>query len=129
MAQATKTYRAYKVVLKAPKKPKQYLQATAKFGLDAKKAEGFDKDTADKLATRFRDAAAKIDGILEVEPVKPQPSYRAAIAWIAEMDEGASMDPDTMSGVPSVLLTAVMFGMTDMQVAEDVVARRRKRQG
>ena len=51
-------------------------------------------------------------------------SYKNGVAWIAEMDESAEMDPHIMSGVPSVILLAELFGKDPLEVAKAIIRKR-----
>lgn len=50
-----------------------------------------------------------------------KPSYLEGLEYIALNDEPTSMSVDDVSGLPSVHLLAVMYGMTSQNVAFDVV--------
>jgi hypothetical protein len=49
------------------------------------------------------------------------PSYKEAIAWIANNDEPDETDKEVLVGFISVCLVADLFHKTTDQVAEDVV--------
>lgn len=62
----------------------------------------------------------------KVYPKKKVASYKEAIAWIADMDEGAELDPTVMAEVPTVLLVACLWGKEPIEVAEKVIKLRKK---
>ena len=53
-------------------------------------------------------------------------SYREGVAWIAENDEPAEMDHDTVAGLISVCLLADLFGKEATEVAAAIIRLREK---
>lgn len=53
-------------------------------------------------------------------------SYRQAVRWIAENDEGAETQAWKMSTMISVVLVADLFNKEPMKVAEAVIRLRKK---
>lgn len=128
MAKKVKSYNAYRVMFLSNEGSKLWFQPSRKFGKDSRKAMTFDNDSADLLVATLAKNTPDVlsQGTLVVEPVKPTPSYNNAVDFIANMDEATSLDAEYMSAMPSVFLVSELFGLTRMQVAEDVVALRRK---
>lgn len=69
----------------------------------------------------------------DVASRKPRktPGYREAVAYIAMNDEASNLcndpeSPDYIGAMPTVLLTAMLFGKTEHEVATDVLAYRQK---
>jgi len=57
-----------------------------------------------------------------------RPSYRYAIAWVAENDSGGSADalyPDEVQHLITAALVADLFGVPQEKVGEDIVRYRR----
>lgn len=58
-----------------------------------------------------------------------RPSYRQAVAWIADNDgmgDGDALDVEAVRGLISVALVSDLFGVAQDKVARDVVACREK---
>lgn len=54
-----------------------------------------------------------------------RPSYRAAVRWIADNDEPAEREAETIAGLISVVLVADLFGVEPARVAGDVLKARK----
>lgn len=58
-----------------------------------------------------------------------RPSYREAVAWVAENDSGGSADalePTVVSELVTACLVADLFGVEPERVGQDVVKYRKK---
>jgi len=55
-----------------------------------------------------------------------RPSYRDAIAWVAENDDPSVTDPELVYGAVTVVFVADLFGVEQEKVAADVVKFREK---
>jgi len=53
-------------------------------------------------------------------------SYREGVAWIAENDEPAESDPETIGSLVSVLLLADLFAVEPERVVADIIKFRKK---
>lgn len=61
-------------------------------------------------------------GVRKINSIKTKhPSYKEAVAWIAQNDEPDETDKEVLSGFISVCLVADLFHKTPDQVAKDVV--------
>lgn len=58
-----------------------------------------------------------------------RPSYAEAIEIVAANDEPLDLDPESVSGLASVLLIAWLWGAEPVDVARDVVAFREAEEG
>lgn len=56
-------------------------------------------------------------------------SYRHGIQWIAQNDEPADLNPESVSGYISTLLLADLFGKEPVVVAAAVVRKRQQLAG
>lgn len=56
-----------------------------------------------------------------------RPSYRDAIAWVAQNDDPAVTDPELVHAAVTVGFVADLFGVDQEKVAADVVKFREKR--
>lgn len=56
-------------------------------------------------------------------------AYREAIEYIAMNDEPTFLDPETLTGFPSVQVVAIIYKKTYERVAQDVVKFRIKHLG
>lgn len=54
------------------------------------------------------------------------PSYRYAVAWIAQNDEPGDRDPETVGEMTTTMLIADLYGKTNEAVARDIIAYRAK---
>jgi hypothetical protein len=55
-----------------------------------------------------------------------RPTYRFAVAWIAQEDEPGDLDPAVIAGYISTCLVADLWGKDEADVAEDVARYRRR---
>jgi hypothetical protein len=61
------------------------------------------------------------------KPRMRRPSYRDAVAWIGENDDGGTVDPEVVHSYLTVGFVADMFGVDQEKVAADVVEYRQKK--
>lgn len=55
-----------------------------------------------------------------------RPSYRDAVAWVADNDDSETLDVETVRSYVTVALVADLFGVEQEKVAADVVKFREK---
>lgn len=58
-----------------------------------------------------------------------RPSYREAIAWVAQNDDASVTDPELVHAAVTVGFVADLFGVEQKKVTADVIKFREKRDG